>query len=290
MAGAAAALGVLARGDGTFVTVTSARGEVYEMATSGVYEWSAKQLVAEGIGWDVFTLAIAAPVMLIAAALVARGSFRGHLLAAGMLGYFIYLYLEYAITWAFGPIFVLFVAILTASIVGLVGVVASLATMGIGERFDERFPRRAWAGLSIGMVLLLLVMWAGRIAQALSGDVAGLLNGGATLTVQALDLGLMAPITAVVAVAALRRRPAGLAAAAAWAVTFVSMSAAIASMMVSASIVTGELQLPPIVIFGLATLGGLLIGARMYASAIPRADDSRARVGSARPADLPAAG
>jgi hypothetical protein len=61
-------------------------------------------------------------------------------------------------------------------------------------------------------------------------------------------------------------------------------------MMVSASVVTGELQLPPIIIFGMATLGGLLIGARMYASAIPRADEGRARSGSTRPADLPAAG
>ena len=50
VAGVASALGVFARGDSTFVTVTSARGEIYEMATSGVYADNAQQLVAEAGG------------------------------------------------------------------------------------------------------------------------------------------------------------------------------------------------------------------------------------------------
>lgn len=50
LAAVAAALGVFARGDGSFVTVTSARGEVYEMATTGVYANNALQVVAEGVG------------------------------------------------------------------------------------------------------------------------------------------------------------------------------------------------------------------------------------------------
>ena len=41
LAAAAAALGVFARGDGTYVTVASVRGVIYEMATSGVYAYNA---------------------------------------------------------------------------------------------------------------------------------------------------------------------------------------------------------------------------------------------------------
>jgi len=66
----AAALGVFGRGDGEYVTVTSARGEVYEMATSGVYAFNARPLVAEGVGWDVFTLVVVAPLLLAAAPFV----------------------------------------------------------------------------------------------------------------------------------------------------------------------------------------------------------------------------
>ena len=81
LAGSAAALGVFARGDGSFVTVTSARGEVYEMATTGVYAYNALQVVAEGVGWDVFTLVVAAPALLVAAIGTWRGSGRASLVA-----------------------------------------------------------------------------------------------------------------------------------------------------------------------------------------------------------------
>ena len=91
LAGVAAGLGVFGRGDGTFVSATSALGESYELAVGGVYAGSARQLVAEGVGWDVFTLIVAVPILLVAALYVARGSFRGALVAAGMLGYFLYM-------------------------------------------------------------------------------------------------------------------------------------------------------------------------------------------------------
>jgi hypothetical protein len=100
----------------------------------------------------------------------------------------------------------------------------------------------------------------------------------------------MVPASVVIAVLALRRNPAGLAAAAAFAVTFTAMSAAIGSMLVSAWLVTGTLELPPIVIFGLAAVGGLAIGLRMYASAQRDgvAHPADAAPSSTRRADVPA--
>lgn len=290
LAGVAAALGVFARGDGTFTAVTSALGERYEIAESGVYAGSARQLVAEGIGWDVFTLFVAVPILLVASVFVARGSFRGTLVAAGMLGYFFYMHLEYAVTWSFGPLFGLFIATYGLSLVGLVGVAALVARDGVAGRFDDRFPRRAWAGLSIGMGLLLAVMWIGRIVDALQAEIPAL-HGETTMTVQALDLGLVVPVAILVAVLALRGNAAGLAASAAFAVTFVTMCAAIGAMMISASIVNGVAQVPPIVIFGAASVAGLFVGRRMYASAGARGGhrfDSSSR--DARPVELPAAG
>lgn len=288
LAGVAAALGVFGRGDGTFAPVTSALGEIYEIAVGGVYADSSRQLVAEGVGWDVFTLVVAVPVLLIASVFVARGSFRGYLVAAGMLGYFLYMHLEYAVTWSFGPMFPLFIAIYGLSLVGIVAVALRVADSGVGERFDERFPRRRLAALNIGMALLLTVLWIGRIAEGLAAETA-VLHGETTMTVQALDLGLIVPVSILVAIGALRRSPAGMAAAAAFAVTFVTMAAAIASMMVSAGIVTGVLQPPPIIVFGLAGAAGLFLVARIYSSAAPKHRLHPTRRG-AWPADLPAAG
>jgi hypothetical protein len=286
LAGIAAMLGVFGRGDGTFVPVSSALGEAYEIAVDGVYANSSRQLVAEGVGWDVFTLVVAVPVCLVASVFVARGSFRGMLVAAGMLGYFLYMHLEYAVTWAFGPMFPLFIAVYGSAIVGLVAVAFLLAKEGVGDRFDERFPRRRFAALTLGMASLLTVLWIGRIAEGLAAETA-VLHGETTMTVQALDLGLVVPVSVLIAVAALLRSAAGTAAAAAFAVTFVTMALAIASMMISAAIITGVLQLPPIIVFGLAGATGFYLIARIHASVTPDGGRRHMNVRLARP-DQPA--
>jgi hypothetical protein len=288
-AGTAAGAGVLVRGGGT-ITVTSVRGETYEMASDGVYAFNAMRVVAEGIGWDVFTLVVAVPALLLASIWVARGSFRGRLVATGLLGYFAYMYLEYAVTWAFGPLFPAFIAIYGASLVGIVWFGAELARDGLTDRFTQAFPRRSWAALSVGMAFLLTVLWVERIVQGLSGPVT--LHGETTLTIQALDLGLVVPASVIIAILALRRLPFGLAAAAAFAVTFTALCAAIGSMLVSAWLVSGVLELVPIVVFALAAVGGLVIGLRMYAAvrkdrSVPVADPSSS---DAQPAGLPIAG
>jgi hypothetical protein len=286
MAGVAAALGVFARGANTFVPVVSALGERYEIAVGGVYADSSRQLVAEGVGWDAFTLVVAVPILLIASTFVARGSFRGYLVAAGMLGYFLYMHLEYAVTWAFGPMFPLFIIVCATSLVGIILVGALIADAGVRNRFDERFPRRSFAALNIGMALLLTALWIGRIIEGLSAGTA-VLHGETTMTVQALDLGLVVPISVLVAIAALRRLPVGMAAAAAFAVTFVTMTTAIAMMMVSAAIVTGVLQLPPIIVFGLAGAASLAVIARIHVSVRPTDAPQPIQHGTS-PAHIPA--
>ena len=50
------------------------------------------------------------------------------------------MYLEYAVTWAFGPLFALFIAIYAASLVGMVGIGADLASDGLAHRFDADLP------------------------------------------------------------------------------------------------------------------------------------------------------
>jgi hypothetical protein len=289
LAGVAAAFGVFARGDGTYVSVVSARGETYEMATTGVYAYNALRVVAEGVGWDVFTLLVAAPTLLAASVLLARGSFSATLVTGGMLGYFVYMYLEYTVTWAFGPLFPLFVVILAASLVALIGVGALVQQMGVQDRFGDAFPRRTWAVVAVGMAVMLTAMWSARIAGALTAAVPAL-EGETTMTVQALDLGVMVPVTFVLVALALRRLPVGLAASAAFAVTYVAMSAAIGSMLISAWIASGVIEAVPISIFGLAAIAGLVTAIRMHRSIRPAAGRAMSPMRGARPADLPAAG
>ncbi len=263
MAIVASVLGIVARGTGAFTTVTSARGETYDMATTGVYAYNAQRVVAEGVGWDIVTLLVAVPALLLAVPFVARGSFRGRLFAAGALGYFLYQYLEYSVTWAFGPLFMLFVAIYATSLIGIGWIGWSLVTDHPAGSLGERFPRRAWVALNLAMSGLLTVMWLGRIADAMRGD-PGLLLGETTLTVQALDLGLVVPISILSAVLVFRRSEIGYALAGAYGVTFALMSAAITGMLLSAAVIEGSLEVVPVAIFGLAATAAVAILIRVY--------------------------
>jgi hypothetical protein len=279
LAGIASALGVFVRGDGSFQTVTSVRGITYEMASNGVYAFNAKQLVAEGVGWDVFTLAVVVPAALGLMLLVGRGSFRALLASMGVFGYLVYEYLEYAVTWAFGPLFVLFVAICALSIVGICWFASAVAREGVAGRFSDDFPRRAFVLLNVTMAALLGVMWSGRIASGLSGDlVAAGLFGETTLVVQALDLGLVVPVALITSFIVARRSTVGYAIAAVWTITSVAMATAIVSMLISSGIVTGVMPWPPMIVFGLYIAAYSWVAFRIFAGirAVPEGAPARA--------------
>lgn len=273
LAGVVAAIGVFDRGDGSVARVTNIRGVSFDMATTGVYANNAERLVAEGIGWDVVTLLAAVPALFLGAWLVARGSLRGQLFTLGVLGYLLYQYLEYAVTWAFGPLFLAFVVLYGASLLAIVGIAALVAGDGVAGRFSEAFPRVGWTVLSVVMSALLTVMWLGRIKVALDGDLAAVgLTSETTLTVQAFDLGLVVPALLLSAALTWRGSELGYAFATTLAVMFVGMAGAIVGMLVSAAIVEGAAELVPIAIFGVAMAAGVVIGVRAFRSIDPTPD------------------
>ncbi|HET7839448.1 MAG TPA: hypothetical protein VFL04_06780, partial [Rectinemataceae bacterium] len=209
LAGMAAVFGVFFRGDGSSATAISVRGEQFDYATNGVYRYNAQRVVAEGVGWDVFTLFCAVPAMLACLPALARGSFRGRLFALGLLGYFFYQYLEYSLTWAYGPLFLPFIAIYALSLAGIAWIAPSVGLAGLSRRFGPGFPRRGMAVLCFAMAAILLVMWLSLIIPTMGGSAVGLLKGQTTLVVQALDLGLIVPLCLFTGIAAWRARPIG---------------------------------------------------------------------------------
>src|SRR5688572_7617482 len=258
LAGVASAIGVFARGDGSTILATSVRGTTYEVAANGVYAFNAQRVVAEGVGWDIFTLAIAVPALILASVAIWRGWYAGLLFGAGLIGYFVYLYLEYSVTWAFGPLFPLFVLLMALSLLALIWFAAAIARGRPATQIGRGFPRVGWAALSGAMSVVLSLMWTGRILQGLNGGADELLLGETTMTVQALDLGVMVPISLLIIALVWRRSQVGYLAAAAFSVTFVAMSAAIASMLLTDGVVEGAFELPPIAIFGVAAAAGVL--------------------------------
>lgn len=272
LAAAASASGLFLRGDGAFEIVTSVRGEEYEMATTGVYAYNAARVVAEGTGWDVFTLLFAVPALLVSLPAVAAGSLHARLFGVGILSYLFYQYLMYAVTWAFGPLFLLFIAVYALSLTAIVRIVSTIPVEDLPRRFSEQFPRRGMAALCFFMAGLLTLMWVRLIAGALGGEIQGVLHGQTTFVVQALDLGLIVPLALWTGWAAWRGQAIGYLLCSVLVVKAFAMAAAICAMLISAWGTSGTLEVAPLLVF--VCVAGLSagLGVRMYRSAVPSSE------------------
>jgi hypothetical protein len=276
--GAVAAIGVFGRGDGSTTAVTSVRGERYDLVTTGIYAHNPERLVAEGIGWDVVTLFLVVPALLVCVPGVRRGSLRWRLFATGLLGYLFYQYLMYAMAWAVGPLLLPFVAIYATAAVAIGWFVSTIPVSDLPDHVSDRFPRRGMLTLYVLLVLVLAGMWLPMIAGVVGGELEGTLLGQTTLVVQALDLGMIVPLTLVSAVALWRRRPIGYLLAAVVVVKGLAMAVAISAMVLSAWRVEGVLEIGGLAIFGTAAVACLLLMIRLYGAIDEDPDpDSTAR-------------
>jgi hypothetical protein len=262
-----AAAGVFLRGSGASAPAVSLRGEAYHYVTDGVYRFNAQRVVAEGVGWDVFTLFVAVPALLLSLPRLASGSLRARLFAVGLLAYFFYQYLMYAVTWAFGPLFLPFVADYSLSLIAMLWIVSTIGIGSLAENASERFPRRGMAILCFVLALALVAMWLRRIAAGLSGDLAGaMLLGQTTMVVQALDLGLVVPLAIFTGATTWLKRPVGYLLSSVLVVKAVAMASAICAMLLSAWAVEGRLAAGGFVFFAAAALASCWLAIRMYRS------------------------
>lgn len=274
-AGATAAVGVFGRGSGATAAAVSIRGEAYQYATDGIYAYNPERVVAEGVGWDVVTLLFAAPALLLALPSIRRGSLGGRLFAVGILAYLFYQYLMYAMFWALGPLFPVFIVLYAAAAAAIVWIVSTVDIGSLPGRFSAGFPRKGMAVFSVLVALMLLGMWTQRIATGLRGDLAGAgLFGMPTLTVQAMDLGMLVPLALLTAVMLVRRRPWGYLLAPVFAVKGVTMAGAICAMLVSAALVEGSLEVAPFIAFAAMTAASGVLAWRMLRSAGAEQDAS----------------
>jgi hypothetical protein len=192
---------------------------------------------------------------------------RARLFTVGLLAYFFYQYLMYAVTWAFGPLFLPFVADYALSLVAIVWIVSTIDIRSLGERASEHFPRRGMAVLCFILALALTAMWLRRIATGLSGDLSGaMLLGQTTMVVQALDLGLVVPLAVFTGVTAWLKRPVGNLLSSVVVVKAVAMASAICAMLLSAWAVEGRLAMGGFAFFAAAALASGWLAIRMYRS------------------------
>lgn len=191
-------------------TFLSLRGAVVTIQGGGLYGYESVSGAAQAVGQDIITLLVGIPLLLVAISLASRGSIRGKVLRAGALWYFAYTYLLMAFGAAYNPLFLVYVALYSASLFALVLSLFSIDVAHLPAQFSPHFARRTIAWLMMGIGTLLALLWLGRIVPSLllSTPPPGL-ESYSTLFVQGGDLGLVVPLAALTGVLLLKRHPVG---------------------------------------------------------------------------------
>ena len=266
LAAIAAGAGVFLRGDLATEPFVTVRGESVDLLVGGIYRYNGVPIAAEGVGWDIVTLFLVVPALALVLPAVRRGSLRADLAALGLLVYFLYQYLEYVTFLAYGPLFLVYTAIVGLSVSAIALVAAGLDLRNLAASVGAGFPRRGVIGLALLIPILLGGMWLPLVGRSLNSAVVPELNGGTTLVVQTFDLGLLVPLGLFAAATLLRRHAVGYVLGAIVVVKSATMGTAIAAMLVVEGLATDARQYPPIVLFAAIGLTGAVLATRLFGS------------------------
>lgn len=206
----AAGLGFFSRGgDGPFPFATL-RGQSVRLDGRGIYRNDTVFVAAGNRGTDAVTLVLGLPLLIGAVASYRRGSLRGAPLLPGALAYFLYAYASLALGTAYIDLFLVYVALFSASLFALALVTASIDRVALLARCSPGVPRRGPAACMFGSGSVTLLVWLGPLVTARIADQPPKpLDSYATMVTHALDLAIIVPLCLVAGGLLLRRAAPG---------------------------------------------------------------------------------
>ncbi len=189
--------------------VLAMAGNVVALARPVLYAELTPAFLPQAYAQDVANLALISPMMLVCAGLALRGSERAYLVWLGTVSFTVYNYVIYTVAVPFGPLFLLWVAVLGLSTYALLGGLVALDP-SIARRFTAHrvVTVVGWALIVVGLLFALL--WLSEDVPSLVGgttppSVADL--GVPTNPVHVLDLAIYLPAVIGAGVGTLRRHP-----------------------------------------------------------------------------------
>ncbi|MFN2120453.1 MAG: hypothetical protein ACK2T0_08695 [Anaerolineales bacterium] len=187
-------------------------GNIVGLMVPAIYARLTPAFLAQAYAQDVANVALVAPAWLVLAALTLRGSVRARLLWLGVLLFAVYNYVIYTLSVPFGPLFLLWVAVLGLSFYALLGGILTTDQEQAAASLQNRLASRVTGWVLLVLAVLFAALW-------LSEDVPALLSGTTpasvvdlgipTNVVHVLDLAFFLPGAAVCGILLLRGRAVG---------------------------------------------------------------------------------
>lgn len=193
----AAAAGLLGAAGPRPVPFTTVRGQEVLLHGAGLYRYDSVFAAAGYRGQDLVMLVLAVPLLAIAAVRFRRrGAPRDALALSSVLAYVLYVHASMALGAAYNELFLVYVALFSASFLALL-----LVTTGLREvQVAPSAPRR---GLTVFLLLaggVTAVVWLMPVVDAMARRAApAFLDHDTTSFTYALDLAVITPATLVAA-------------------------------------------------------------------------------------------
>jgi hypothetical protein len=187
------------------------RGDTVQLYGHGLYQYDTLFFGAGNRGTDVVTLFVAVPLLLVCLVLYRRGSLRGRLLLIGILTYVLYVYASLAFGTAYNALFLVYVAVFSASLFALLLTFTSIDQEAFESRHSSRLPSRGPAVFMFASAAVLIVVWLGLglLPAMMAGRPPKLLDSYTTVATYVLDLGIITPATFITGLLLLRRKALG---------------------------------------------------------------------------------
>jgi hypothetical protein len=211
LAAVASSIGLFWQEGGRPFSFTTLRGETVQIYGQGLYHFDTLLTAIGYKAGDAVTLILGIPALVISTWLYRRGSVRGSLALAGTLAYFLYTYGSMAFGAAYNNLFLVYLALLSSSLFGLILMFASFDLAVLASHFSSRLPHR---GIGIylivsGMVLLLIWLVLSILPALIGGRAPQEVWSYTTIVTFVIDMSIIAPALVVAGVMLLRRRPLG---------------------------------------------------------------------------------
>jgi hypothetical protein len=206
----AAGVGLLWQTGASPVPFTTVHGGTVQLFGNGIYRYDTLFTGAANRGTDAATLFLGIPLLVVALVLAGRGSLRARLLLTGVLAYFLYVYASVALSAAYNALFLVYIALFSASLFAFVRCVASLDLEALTSRLSPDVPRRAPGLFLLASAAMTAGIWLSELVGALvSGQPPKTLGSYTTIVTDVLDLGIITPALLVAGVLVLRRAALG---------------------------------------------------------------------------------
>ncbi|GHP14425.1 hypothetical protein YK48G_18500 [Lentilactobacillus fungorum] len=204
-----ALIGVFSNDGNGRYTITSIDGQAVTLYGLGLYKHESLSMASQVIAQDYVILILGIPGLLFSL-LYANKSLRGMFLLAGTLAFFLYTYMSYSFAANFNNLFLVYILLMTCSLVTFISVCIDITSYGLKNCFNAVTKLNFTAGFMIVMGTLVGLMWLAKIVPPLlSGTTPESLEHYTTLIIQAMDLGIVIPAMLVGGILTLKKNPLG---------------------------------------------------------------------------------